>query len=104
MKYHEFLDEFAKVAHEFRVTRVFTLRADNTCPITKVCNILKGTQFMSMEVEKAAEILDLDPVISQEIIAASDHHTPSDHYSARTRRDLTELIEKAKKIRGTKGK
>jgi len=104
MKYFEFLDEFAKVAHGFDlVDDNARIRCGNMCPITLVCEKLKGIYYGMGEVSQASATLDLDPVITAEIVAAADNRQ-GDHFSARTRRDLTELIEKGKLIRGTKGK
>jgi len=108
MKYFEFLEAFAKVAHEFKEVEGGDmddgpiLRAGKHCPITKVYQQLTGKDIRSDFVDDAAKALNLDFPLAQEIADSSDWYGP--HKSARTRRDLEQLIEKCKMIRGTKGK
>lgn len=101
MKYFEFLDEFAKVAHEFEVVTDGQIRIAYPeaweCPITRVCRAVKNRSFNIDLVEQAARELDLDECLAQEIVDSSDWY--GDARSARTRRDLTELIDKMKQIR-----
>ena len=115
MRYHDFLDEFAKVAHEFTITKRGMIRAKGKgrrtfCPITKVA-VEKGQPYLgpSYAGDMAGE-LKIDMVLAQELVDSSDNITKSDywnierrsHFSARTRRDLEQLIEKMKMIRGKK--
>ena len=111
MKYFEFLEAFAKVAHEFEVrdNKLRTGEGNLECPITRVCRELTSQWYDLYLVDSAAIDIGLDFALAQEIADTSDdrHDNEPDYmptFSARTRRDLTELIEKAKKIRGTKGK
>lgn len=105
MKYFEFLDEFAKVAHEFKILKNGLIRAGEECPITRLCRELTEAEYEIGQSEWAATALDLDYALAQEIADSADNVRGRGwHFSARTRRDLTQLIEKGKLIRGTKGK
>ena len=101
MNYTEFLLAFGKVAWEFEITKQKRLRARkgkrSWCPITRInyekCHLYVGPASVRL----CSDTLRLDAVLMQEIIDTSDHR--GSHFSARTRRDLEQLIVKAKQIR-----
>jgi len=103
MRYHEFLKEFGKLAHKFEIRPDHFIRTTVgylECPITRVCRELTGKTFSTDEAPNAAQEMNLDELVAQEIIDSADNRRTreagySPHFSAHTRRDLTQLMEKA---------
>ena len=103
MRYSEFLEQFALVAHEFYVDEDGLIRNfgfDDECPITRVCRATTSFDYDIVEVEDAANELNLDPALADELVDTADNNNKKDapgwitHYSPHTRRDLEALIKK----------
>jgi len=72
LRYHEFLEHFALVAHGFEIKKNKKIRAGNACPITLLCEKLKGIHYQPAQAVHAAAHLDIDLALFHEIVTAAD--------------------------------
>lgn len=74
MNKEEFLAALAETREEWDLGYNKILRSgSNMCPITVVCKMKTGLLFESVDYKMAAEKLNIDPNLADDIIFASDY-------------------------------